>query len=576
MRRERRRVFRLGTGAAILAAWLCAASQAAPQVDPAAPASAATLASADARLKQLVSLDVFGTPTSAAVEMLGRDSGVQFSVSKEVGDQRISVRVVRRPLAELMDRLTEVLSHRPPTRRGYHWRTTGGGDHTSYALYRDRASVREERELLEKPRRTLFRWLTDLGRLSRIPKEQWSGYRSDLNLQGWKSTELQPYFTALATVSEHDIRRLAAGEAVPVDRRPFASELERRKQREVAALEQRREAALKIPGGRDPFPTGIPNVPEIQPKLRLIWNNQDGDDPAGAASWELRLDGVMDFQVGLDPWGRYGNPNGPAPGEGPVVDLSPWLGSADVTPEDRGDSGFALLALARATGVNLYQEHFHKPTGLANRFVGRSRGIQPLKAPLGTLLDLICREWDLAYRVVEGDYLFWSVAWPLDRRADIPEREVWEWRDRATQEGGWLGIGARAELARRYTQFQLRQTMELALPQAGKWPSATTRALRYLAGLTADQRTLAFSSGGLPLRRISLNRRSELRAALGLNDAVSGSTALLRGNLTIREDTPPPTTPRRPGPRLPGYVITVVDGGEILAQALIPPVDGDH
>lgn len=518
-----------------------------------------------------VSLDCYGLPLADLLQRLSSQFACTLTSDRRISDQRISLRAESASLEELMNRLARLFSHHPPGRIGYHWKLRGEGAGAAYELSPDELTVAEDRGRIGAARQKVARWLRDLQAVSRIPTSSWPSYRTDLNLAGWDAPEFAPYFTALRSISGQELDRVLAGESVAIDQRLFATELAERRRRWLERMERSRETALKLPGGKDPFPNGIPAPPRDDVRLRLKWENEDGNNPRGSGTWSLQLQGLLDFQVGLEPMGRHGNLSLLKIGEGPEVDLTRVLSDSAISAEQRGDCGFTLSALAKAANLQFCHEYFHKPYGMPHHFGGRSRGIRIRKAPLGTVLETICAEWDLRFERSDGIYYFWSVNWPQDRVADVPERVVRELRTKADRNGGALDLGSRAELARSYTQLQLRQTMELAVPEAGRWPAEVTRALRFYGGLSRDQRRRAGSEGGIPIRSLGSVQLRELLSALSVQQPafVSSSADRVRVRwITSRSLQPAAGLPPAPGV---GYQLELSESGSALAVAVVPP-----
>lgn len=548
----RRRILLAGVIAGLVCA---AASLAAGGTDPGLD---------DPQLQVRISVDAARRPLGDVLKGISADAGIELRAGAPIGDQRVTLQVAGQAVHTVMDRLAGLLGHSSADDTGYRWRrSTLRSGRPAFILIRDARSIAEERALLEYPRRKVQEWLRDFRDLAKLPAEQRAQFSTDLNPSLWRRAEWQPLMTAFADLSDADLAALAAGRLVPVDPAEFREFEPRytervRQARERAAMIRSQELAEGRP---DPYPQDLPDPPPFAPSLRLRWEDAEGDQPWRTGDYSLSLNQVLDYEAVLRPSDARAD-RSVFHQDGPVVDLGPYLDAPGVTPEQRGDVGFTVRALAKAAKVNAYEEHFYTPHLLGTW----SRGIRRLKGPLPALLEEICLEWGYTVHKVGNDYLFWPGDWPFARRRDIPERLITPWRDRLIRQGA-LTLDDRGEMARTFTQAQLRGTMRFALPESGQWLSGTTRLLRFYGHLSAGERGRAVSPRGLPASSLARGTLDLLARDLLRDVRELTPEELLHSRITFG-------TPESVGSRL--RALRVESPRRVLYEAPLPVEEGSQ
>ena len=167
----------------------------------------------------------------------------------------------------------------------------------------------------------------------------------------------------------------------------------------------------------------------------------------------------------LDPY-QFANTPLPESKEeiGPIIDLTPLLTGEAITPEQRGDIGFTLQALAKTAKVDVYEEAFFKTAYWGSR----SGGLRRLKGTLPQLLNAICIEWGYQFKRAGDDYVLWSNTWAFDRAWDIPEPLLAKWRTRGEKQNGYT-LDDRIEMASLLTWPQICLTLSMAIEKTGPW-----------------------------------------------------------------------------------------------------------
>ena len=507
---------------------------------------------------------------------LGRQAKVPLKCGYGCGDQRVTLVVVRQPLHRVMERLTRLLAHSPSETTEYVWTRESGAER--YTLTRTSASREREQRLLAGIPDRLREWLRELRVLARQPPAVRARSRSPLeSVERWKTRpDLEVYLEALADLPGAEFARLQRGERVELQTPRFARKASEHRQAQLAALEAARQRAITRTGV-DPYPAGLPPVPEVVPKVYLESCDQEGDNPRGVGYVALGLTGVLDSRVVFQAWPDRGNltlfPDGrPAP-DASRVDLAPFLGGRDVTEMQRGDAGFHLRALALATRTNLYVEQFYKPAGRLSRFGGRSRGLSNWQGTVAQHIWAIADEWDYRVEKAGEDLLFWPISWPFDRAADVPRSQIETWRGLIRRQNG-AGVDLLGRIASRHSQAQLRQTLELALSEAGSWPAVRTLALQFRATLNPAQLTLLHSQG-LPVGRLTSAQQQRLvrlmrqRQPTGLRPPAVAPDILARCRVSWS-----PAPPSGRAEVAPGWQVRVIGPEEANVQQWSAEVNG--
>lgn len=496
-------------------------------------------------LQAKVTFEATNLPMANALRELSKAYKVDLRAAPTVRDQRVTLHVDKQPLYHIMGRIAGVLSHSPSAPRGYHWEKleTSLSARPGFRLWRDARSLQEEQEELDYPRRKSAELVREFRRLVRMSAEERKGYKGSLPGYFLTHEDLQDYRDALSGMSDADVETLVSEGSVPLDKAAFADQiaafdrqLQAQNQNGIAVL---REQAISE-GRPDPFPNGA--LKQTAPPPAIIFEVLDngGEHPTKSTAFGLRFEGANLAGNGpsahtydvIDPYLFAGSPMLDTKGvDAPVIDLTPLLTAADITPEQRGDLGFTLQTMAKTAKVNLYQEAFYKTVGYGSR----SSGLQMLKGTLTQLLNAICKVWGYQVRKVGDDYVLWSTTWAQDRAMDIPESLLANWRARYEKQGGFT-LNDRLEMAARLSWAQLFVTLTMAIEESGRWNSQSeAEAYRFLGRFTPDERT-AIERGGLTVAAMDIHHQQFIvgRAAGKLKDLRSEQVGRL--NLTLTRD----------------------------------------
>lgn len=481
--------------------WMLPAMAAPPApaaVVPSTPASQQShVVASDPALQNNVTIDVVGRTIEDVLAQLSQTASVKLNATRTIADQRITLHITDKPLHEVMERLTGLLSHAPTSPRGYHWEKLNRptGERPAYRLWRDAQSRIEERAALDQPWQDALQHLKDSRNLARLPGEERSSYKSSFPPASYAKVDLNPLCQALKNLSDAQLEALMRGTDIYIPTAPLKE-----------ALAAQYKALWERFKPDDPMPAFALRSDTMT--LRVVRHDDGGERPNqshifGLAMGQGKVTGLINGYTHLngyeETWGEGLLPEKDDP-KAPVFDLAPLLAAKEVTPEQRGDIGFTLAALAKTAKISLYQEHFFK----TNHFGRRSEGIQKLKGTLPQLINAICREWGYQVEKVGEDYFFWSRTWAQDRAADVPERALDRWRKRSEKQQGNLTPENRMEIASSFTWPQVKLTLNLALPESGPWDMLREyRALRFLRQLSHQERTAAASEQGLAVAALS-------------------------------------------------------------------------
>jgi hypothetical protein len=461
----------------------------------------------DPLLQTPVTLDVVEKPLGDVLADFDSTLKVDLSAERGVADQRVTLHVAGQPAHVLMSQLLALLSHDAEHPRGYHWGTLErpAGERPGYQLWSDGVSAAQERDALDGPYRRLAAILRDMRRAAQTP------------LQGTVPDDL--YSKAFRGLTDEQIDALVSGQTVPLDPSLFTAELAANKQ----YSQEQYEAAVATARQKSQTPP-ILSEP-LAPAIRVT--PADLDEEMGsldlAGQFYLYLDGLTGGARNLDATSTETDPDPILthlpPNTGPQIDLSPYLSSKVATPQQQGDLGFTLQALAKAAHINVYQESFLRTSTLNG---GPTHpALTELKGSLPRLIAQIGALWNYRAEQTPDGYLFWSRTWAQDRERDVPERLIARWRKRL-QENGVLSIYDCGEIASALSWPQVALTLNPALPEAGVFNGiGDYRFFNMFGSLTPLEQTKALSPDGLALsvmaaggqKALSSNFQSQLKKA---------------------------------------------------------------
>lgn len=460
----------------------------------------------DPLLQTLVTLDVMEQPLGDVLTRLNPVLKLDLTAEQDVADQRITLHVTGQPVHVLMGQLLALLSHDPAHPHGYRWGSLdrAPGARRDYQLWRDAASVAEEEAARNYPRRQLAVMLRQMRDDARLPLPDPKEPQPTV----WDI----PYLKAFRGLTDDQVDGLVNGATVPLDPALFPDEIAEGNRRMKEGIARQREYTLSV-GNPKLIPTTIA-LPAPEPMIQVTPVDQDMDEslPDQAGKFYLDLLGVVFSSRVLD---TYNTPNDPDPillslpaDTGPRVDISPFLSAKTTTPEQRGDLGFTLQALARTAHLNIYGESFLRTSTLHGG--GPHPGLETLQGSVPRLVAQICALWDYHAQPVPGGYLFWSRTWAQDRARDIPERQIASWRRRLLK-NGFFSVYDRAEFDAALTWPQVRLTLDVALPEAAEEDDYYTYQILNLFGsLTLLEQSQSLSPGGLALSEMSTRGQAAL------------------------------------------------------------------
>lgn len=461
-------------------------------------------------LQQKITLEATDRTLGDVLKDLSPTLKVDLSASARIADQRITLHLTDQPLYLLMERLPQLLSHAPDKPHGYYWEPLDRpvSSRPAYNLWRDLRSMGEEQDLLDYPRREAEVQLRDIRNLASMSPQEREAYNSDYPSKLLTDSEVQPFVKALRGLTDDQLDALMRGEAIPLDPVLFSKEIEATKQQQRDQMRKQQEVA-KLTHSPDPYPDGIPEPPSsvVPPGLSVSPGDYNGLYPNRASLYGVHLDGIQDSYIVLDPYdtSRNASPIRVAlttlPKSDskrvvdPVFDLTPLLADKKVTPEQRGDIGFTLQALARTARINLYQEDFLKHV---SEWGTLSSGLAKTKGTMPELIRAICAEWNYQPQKIGSDYFFWSRTWAMDRASDIPDRLISRWQKKY-QKQGVVTLDDHAEIAAALTWPQMALTLSAVMPEGCSGSPQAYGMYRLLGRLSLAERSAAFSPDGLVL-----------------------------------------------------------------------------
>ena len=480
----------------------------------------AKLLRSDPLLQTAITVDAVEVPIKDVLASLKSSLKLDLTAEQNVADQRVTLHVTSQPAYVLMQEILLLLSHNTAHPYGYHWGLLerSAGERPDYQLWRDMASVAQEQEERDYPRRELALFLHDMHQMAQLPPQEATGHQTEMSFKIPDPDD--PYNKAFRTLTDDQLDALANGESVPLDPSLFPKEIANLRQEQqdwnarqqladwVVALRAKARAARQP----DPYPDNLP-ITLPSPELWVLPADKDRNEefPDWVGKYDVYLVGVLDSELILDTYNTAKNQDPlflPPPADsGPLVDLAPYLAAKTVTEQQRGSLGFTLQSLAKAAHINIYGESFLR-TGIQNGLP--HPGLTILQGSVLRLVAQICALWDCHAEPVQGGYLFWSRTWAQDRELDVPERLIAPWRQRLAKNGE-LSLYDRAEIDAALTWPQVALTLDVALPEAGKYDAVQTyRMLDLFGSLTPTEQTQALSSDGLSLLGMSARGQAAL------------------------------------------------------------------
>ena len=349
----------------------------------------------DPLLQTPVTVDAVEQPLGEILAQLTLALKLDLTAEQNVADQRVTLHVAGQPVYVLMGQLLLLLSHNSEHPYGYHWGSLErtAGQRPDYQLWRDMASVAQEQEERDRPRRQLAVKLRDMRRSSQLPPQK-------VVVQPGNTILLfpdpdDPYNKALRDLTDEQLDALAGGEIIYLD--PAPSAMTPAMPLQLTSSEQARQDARPaiqvIPADEDFDADFLDKAGQFD---LCVGDVAGGEDLAGKGA------------EGLDTISTPKDPNpllrfiSLSPDTGPKVDLSPYLAAKTVTPQQKGDLGFTLQALAKAARLNVYTESFLR-TSIQNS--QPHPGLDALRGSVPRLVAQICAVWNYHAEAIPGGYL---------------------------------------------------------------------------------------------------------------------------------------------------------------------------
>ena len=513
----------------------------------------------DPLLQQKITLEVTDQPLSVVLARLSPILKLDLTVSSKLGEQRVTLNIKDQPVYVFMADMLSLFSHSPTKPRGYSWGKVErpATARPAYDLWRDAFSVQQEKDELDYPRREAAVMLRNLRDLCRMTPGQLEKYSGDYPYNFLPipvaeqpfGHDQMPMAKALRDLTDDQLDFLMQGGKIPLDPALFAEEMEaaKQKQRDYETHERELDELLHSP---DRYPNGIPE-PVTVPPILSVKTEGDNNSLADAYVFDVRIDGLQ-LGMRLDPYDTTQNPDpsrlarfhsfseiqAAKTHPKPVFDLTALLKAKSVTPEQRGDVGFTLQALAKTAHLTIYQEDFLK----AGSQGFRSPGIKVLKGSLSDLILEIGEEWNYQALKMGDTYFFWSTTWARDRAADIPDRLIQKWQARLHKQG-CLTLDDHAEIAAALTWPQMKLTLGMVLPEGCAGSLQSYKMYRLLGRFSSSERSAAFSPEGLALADLSPWEQQAFADDFQQELSRSDSQALSQAVITFRtEYTGPPNT----------------------------------
>ena len=458
----------------------------------------------DPLLRTPVTVDAVEQPLGDVLAALSPTLKLDLTAEQNVADQRVTLHVAGQPVYVLMGQLLLLLSHNSEHPYGYHWgsleRTKG--ERPDYQLWRDTASLAQEQEERDRPGRQLALMLQEWRHQAQLPPQK-------VVVQPGNTIVLvpdpdDPYNKALRSLTDEQLDALALGGIVYLN--PSLNTPNTAAPRQPTRDEQARQdihSALQVIPADEDFDA---EFPDRAGQFDLcVGDVAGGEDLAGKGAEVLD---TISTPENPDPLLRFISLS---PDTGPKVDLAPYLAAKTVTPQQKGDLGFTLHALAKAARLNIYTESFLR-TSIQNS--QPHPGLDALQGSVPRLVAQICAVWNYHAEAIPGGYLFWSRTWAQDRARDVPERVLAPWRQRL-KKNGVLDFYDRAEIASSLTWPQVALTVDPALfpdsnTQAGISGIYDYRELNLFGSLTPSEQAQALSPDGLAVSEMSARGQAAL------------------------------------------------------------------
>lgn len=448
----------------------------------------------DAPLSVPVHIDLKARPLHVVCAALTANTGVLFSVNRDLAEQRISLHIHRASLADVMERIIDLFGHGKLPNTGYEWvRIAESGKPVRYLLQRNARGVEEEAAMRDYPLTTAKRWFRQLREYARLKPGEQQNFTTDCPAiqrlirqgKGLQSGQLQPQGEALAVLSDGQLDTLLRGEEVSLPEFSLSD----------SAVKMLQRAVPRGSGVTEDFNDYNP------PGAPVLHIEREGTLAKGVFIFK------MGFNTGFPrycPSSLYVDTLNELPLQ-PEIDEANALAKQDKynevdlfaheqQPPDKHllfPLAAALQLLAREANMTIYAETFpvHKQT------------LQVTKGKPLYLLAKICQAFHYRWVQVGGDYLVYSPTWAQGRVADVPEASLVHWQA-AQQTKGAFDFDDYMDIFRHANDEQLVTLEQVFGPQAA-FLESNRDAVHVAAMLTPEQQKEGWTNDGLLLSEFS-------------------------------------------------------------------------
>lgn len=417
---------------------------------------------ADSRLDQRISFIAWAEPLEDVLARLSRESRVAFAFEgRDTGDQRVNIVVKDQPLRRVMALLAEALD--------LYWQRDRKAPAYRYMLFQDTRSRKLEQELLslararfeEGVRRTVDSLKLTPAEIEELRARDFAAARRLTDPDRRTAVEL---LGRLAPRHWERLMQVGRVELPYADLSPRDQELARKYREILKERETKREQELNIPGQRQ--------VGDIsQPGGRIVIQFYNGVPVGPDTELGVNLEPAHGFSSGNalglgytgEEWKRLREeflpPRFRKEGRGSLDDAGPRV---SVKWKDRVFLRWetVLKSVAEAADLQIisdsylyywHESHSTLPAGAALR-----------DRPLAEVLDQVATPFFYAWRRAGDVTLFRHWNWFIEKRHNIPERDLRRWQEHLKPPGR-LTLEDTAELAQ-LTDRQLELLYHTSIP----------------------------------------------------------------------------------------------------------------
>jgi hypothetical protein len=451
----------------------------------------------DKRLDQRVSLTTWAEPVEEVLARLSAESGVSLRCEgREVADQRVSVVLREQPLRRVQALLAETL--------GLYWRRERKAPEYRYLLFQDVKSRQEEERLLGRSRKQYEQGLRRLVDSLKLTPEEVAARRERDPMWCWWLDEPQRrraigFLRALSAVQWDQLMQTGHLEIhfeglAPREQQEVLQYVEEANRRRDARDERegtqgrRRIGDVTRPGGKIAFDVygGVPPGPDssLDFGVEPSWGGQHGGDGLYLAYTKEELQLLREELVP------------PQFQRGRRLTASTDQRRVTLRWKEKPQRWEQVLrTLVGDADVQVVSDSFLYHPWEENMGLPEASALQD--RPLGEVLDRVTAPFFYLWRREGEVLLFRNRNWFLEKRHDVPERDLRRWRKHLT-EGGRLELEDLSELAL-LTHRQLRNVEGVDIPT--DTARAHREVLAFYASLSRFQRE-QLAQSGLQIREL--------------------------------------------------------------------------